>query len=199
VHDDPRGKIAHYSPRPEPLNRMETKTEDTVRRVSPVRTFAARDLSALSERAATAKRLRANLNVHASPAANVQRLFISTEPGTYIRPHRHAELHKWEFFLVVRGRLDLLVFGNTGDLQQRIVLSPETTPATEIAPGTFHSYVCMRPGSVALEVKEGAYIPTTEQDFAPWAPAEQSADVAAYLAWMQTAEPPARSPTHNVG
>jgi len=134
-----------------------------------------------------------SLNVHESLDANVQRLFIATQPGTYIRPHRHPEPHKWEFFAVLAGRIDLLVFGDGGALRQRFALSPETLPAVEIPAGTFHSYVCMKSGTVALEVKEGAYIPTTERDFAPWAPAERSDGAEAYLAWMQTAMP-ARSP-----
>jgi cupin fold WbuC family metalloprotein len=159
-----------------------------------VRTFSVEDLSALSASAAAAERLRANLNVHESTDASVQRLFIATEPGTYMRPHRHPEGHKWEFFVVLRGRLDLLVFGAAGELRQRVVLSPETTPATEIPPGTFHAYVCMQTGTVALEVKQGAYIPTSEADFAPWAPPERSAEAAAYVAWMRTAKPSERSP-----
>jgi len=151
-------------------------------------------LSALSEKATAAARRRTHLNVHASADANVQRLFIATEPDSYMRPHRHPEEHKWEFFVVLRGRLDLLVFEDTGELRQRIALSPDATPAVEIAPRTFHAYVCMQPGTVALEIKEGAYIPTPEHEFAPWAPPERSEGAPAYLAWMRSAAPPARSP-----
>ena len=154
-----------------------------------IKRFSARDLTALSERATVAERLRTHLNVHTSADAAVQRLFIATEPDTYMRPHRHPELHKWEFFLVLRGRLDLLVFSEGGQLRERIVLSAEATPAVEIPAGTFHAYVCMTPGTVALEVKEGAYIPTPERDFAPWSPPERSSEASAYLAWMRTAQP----------
>ncbi|HVY63593.1 MAG TPA: WbuC family cupin fold metalloprotein [Gammaproteobacteria bacterium] len=156
-----------------------------------VRTFGARDFSALTAMAAGAERLRANLNVHTSLDANVQRLFIATEPGTYMRPHRHAERHKWEFFVVLRGRLDLLVFSDAGDVRRRVVMSPETTPAVEVPPGVFHAYVCMRSGTVGLEVKEGAYLPTQEHDFAPWSPPERSAGAPAYLEWLRAAQPAA--------
>ncbi len=156
-----------------------------------INTFGASDFATLANAAKAAPRQRANLNVHTSTDANVQRLFIATEPDTYMRPHRHPESHKWEFFVVLRGRLDLLVFSASGELTQRIALSPTTTPAVEIPPGVFHAYVCMEPGTIGLEVKEGAYIPTSEHDFAPWSPPERSAGVAGYLAWMRTAEPPA--------
>jgi cupin fold WbuC family metalloprotein len=159
-----------------------------------VKTFSSTDFATLAAQAKAAPRRRANLNVHASTDANVQRLFIATEPDTYMRPHRHPEPHKWEFFAVLHGRLDLLIFTDTGELAQRVTLSPGTTPAVEIPPGTFHAYVCMQPGTIGLEVKEGAYLPTTERDFAPWSPPERSAGVADYLAWLRAAEPPAHSP-----
>jgi cupin fold WbuC family metalloprotein len=158
-----------------------------------IKTFSRVDFTTLAEQAKAAPRRRANLNVHASTEANVQRLFIATEPDTYMRPHRHTERHKWEFFAVLNGQLDLLVFSDAGELTQRVALSPTTTPAVEIPPGIFHAYVCMQPGTIGLEVKEGAYIPTPEHDFAPWSPAERSPGAASYLAWLRTAQPPARS------
>ena len=155
-----------------------------------IKTFSSVDFTTLAEQARAAPRQRAHLNVHTSTEANVQRLFIATEPDTYMRPHRHAESHKWEFFAVLRGRLDLLVFSDAGEVTQRVVLSPTMTPAVEIPPGVFHAYLCMQPGTIGLDVKEGAYIPTPAHDFAPWSPAERSAEVAGYLAWLRTAEPP---------
>jgi len=154
-----------------------------------IKTFSSVDFTTLTERAKAAPRRRANLNVHTSTEANVQRLFIATEPDTYMRPHRHAESHRWEFFAVLRGRLDLLVFSDAGEVMQRVALSPTMTAAVEIPPSVFHAYVCMQSGTIGLEVKEGAYIPTPEHDFAPWSPVERSAGVAGYLAWLRTAEP----------
>ena len=154
-----------------------------------IKTITNDDLHMLAAKAAHAPRLRAHLNVHESLDAPVQRLFIATEPGTYMRPHRHPEAHKWEFFTVLQGRLDLLIFDDAGRVAQRIVMSPGATPAVEIPPNTWHAYVCMQSGTIGLEVKEGAYIPTPEHDFAPWSPAENTAGVADYLAWMRQAQP----------
>jgi cupin fold WbuC family metalloprotein len=154
-----------------------------------IKTITADDLHALAAKAAQAPRLRANLNLHESLDAAVQRLFIATEPGTYMRPHRHTEAHKWEFFMVVQGRLDLLIFDDAGRVTQRILMAPHTTPAVEIAPDTWHAYVCMQSGTIGLEVKQGAYVPTPERDFAPWSPAENTTGVADYLDWMRQAQP----------
>lgn len=153
-----------------------------------IKTITAENLKTLATKAAQTARLRANHNVHEGLDSAVQRLFIATEPDTYMRPHRHAEQHKWEFFVVLEGRIDLLIFDDAGHLIQRTPMSPTTTRAVEIPPNTWHAYVCMQPGTVALEVKQGAYIPTPEHDFAPWSPAENAAGVAEYLAWMRKAQ-----------
>ena len=143
----------------------------------------------LTAKAATADRLRAHLNVHETLDASVQRLFIATEPGTYIRPHRHPQPHKWEFFLVLEGEIDLLIFDGAGSVQQRTAMSPSAARAVEVPPNVWHAYVCKQSGTLALEVKAGAYIPTPEEDFAPWSPAENTEGAAAYLAWMRDAQP----------
>lgn len=80
--------------------------------------------------------------------------------------------------------MDLLIFTDDGALLERVNLSPNTTQVVEIPATTWHSYVCLQPGTLALEVKEGPYIPTAEADFAPWSPAEGAVDSNAYLEWM---------------
>jgi cupin fold WbuC family metalloprotein len=139
-----------------------------------IKAYTSTQLGQLEHEAASATRRRANLNVHAGLDANVQRLFIATQPDTYMRPHRHPEAHKWEFFVVLEGQIDLLVFSDQGELLQRIAMSSEQTRAVEVPAGTWHAYVCMQANTLALEIKEGAYLPTREQDFAAWSPAENT-------------------------
>ncbi|MBL8896183.1 MAG: WbuC family cupin fold metalloprotein [Planctomycetes bacterium] len=161
---------------------------------STIRCVARGDLDALSAEAVAAERRRAHRLLHPSPEAAVQRFFLALEPGTYVRPHRHSEAHKWELFVVLRGRLDLLVFTADGELRERLVLAPDATTAVEIPPGIFHAYVCREPGTIGFEVKEGAYIATAAHDFAAWAPPERSPGAAAFERWMRDAEPSARAP-----
>jgi cupin fold WbuC family metalloprotein len=150
--------------------------------------FPAEQLNELKQNAAKAERLRSHLNVHDALDASVQRLFIATEPDTYMRPHRHPQSHKWEFFMVLEGKIDLMIFDDQGTLIQRTPMSPSAARAVEIQPGTWHAYACQQSGTLALEVKEGAYLPTPEEDFAPWAPAEGSEGATAYRDWMRTAQ-----------
>jgi cupin fold WbuC family metalloprotein len=153
-----------------------------------IKTYSSDRLDALKDTAASATRARAHLNVHEELDANVQRLFIATQPDTYMRPHRHREAHKWEFFIVLQGRIDLLVFDELGELQQRVALSAEQTRAVEVPPRTWHAYVCMAADTLAMEIKEGEYLPTEEQDFASWSPAENTAQAPAFLAQMRVAQ-----------
>ena len=104
-----------------------------------------------------------------------------------MRPHRHPEPHKWEFFIVLQGKIDLLVFDDQGALLQRTAMSGEQARAVEVPPGTWHAYVCMEPGTLALEIKEGEYLPTREQDFASWSPEESSERAAGFVEQMRVA------------
>jgi len=152
-----------------------------------VKKITAQSLDHLQAQAATASRLRAHMNIHESLDAAVQRLFIATEPQTYMRPHRHPQNHKWEFFIVLQGSIDLLLFDNSGALLERVQMAADAVRAVEVPHGTWHAYVCQQQGTLALEIKQGAYIATPEEDFAPWAPAEGSGAARDYLQWMRTA------------
>ena len=139
------------------------------------------DFAQLSDKARASERGRTNLNWHPTPEAAVQRLFLAFEPNTYIRPHRHPQPHKWELFVLLQGELEQLLFDDNGTVIQRQRLAADGVRAVEIPSNTWHSYICLQPGSIALEIKEGAYIPADSADFAPWSPAEGSAEVARFL------------------
>ena len=152
------------------------------------KTITAEALADLTRQAGRSERRRAHLNIHDSPDAPVQRFFIAMEPGTYIRPHRHPQPNKWEFFLLLEGEIDVLIFDDAGKVQRRTVLSPTHTRMVELPAGTWHTYVCRQPGTVVLEIKEGPFIPTPEEDFAPWAPAENTPAAADYLTKLRLAQ-----------
>ena len=148
--------------------------------------YSADTLKQLVKTAQNSERLRTNLNIHESADAAVQRLFLAFEPDTYIRPHRHPQAHKWELFIVLEGELDLLLFNDSGEIEDRVVLSSTATRVVEVPPNTWHSYVSKKSGTLALEIKEGAYLPSPEEDFLSMAPAENTKEVAAYLQWMKS-------------
>lgn len=152
-----------------------------------MRAFTRERFQSLRRQAAEASRRRAHLNVHEDLDDPVQRLFIGLEPDTYIRPHRHSGTNRWEFLMVVEGAMDALTFDDSGALVARAHMAAGDTRAVEIPPNTWHSYVCLEPGTVAFEVREGPYIPVAESDLAAWAPGDDPEAQQAYLQWMRTA------------
>jgi len=139
----------------------------------------------LSQSAAQSQRKRCNLNIHERLEDEVQRLFLAFEPDTYVRPHRHPQSHKWELFILLNGDIDLLIFSDDGKLQKRLNLSDSGLRAVEIPSNTWHSYISNRSGSLAIEIKQGAYIAQAPQDFAHWAPDEKDSQAPEYLSQMR--------------
>lgn len=151
------------------------------------------DLASLAAEAQAAPRRRKNLNLHASLDDPVQRLLNALEPGTYVRPHRHATPAKWELMTVVSGRAVLLALSDDGVVQERVDLDHDN-PIVEIPPATWHMLAALEPGTVLLEVKPGPYGPTTPADFADWAPAEGSGGAAGLEQWCRDARVGERAP-----
>lgn len=138
-------------------------------------------------RAQRTPRRRLNLNLHSDLADPIQRFLNAGDPASYIRPHRHV-VSRWELFTVLRGHIDVLLFAADGTLTSRLALRAETGSVNEIPGGTWHSFVFVSPGTVALEIKPGPYIAATDKEFADWAPREEDADAARCAAWLATAE-----------
>lgn len=139
-------------------------------------------LGQISAQAAGAARRRMNYNFHRSESDTVQRMLNALEPGTYIRPHRHADPGKNEVFLILRGKALVIEFDDDGTLADAIVLDASAGIfGAEIPPARFHTILSIESGTVVYELKEGPYLPLTVKYFAPWAPGEGSTESADYL------------------
>ncbi len=140
------------------------------------------DLDVLSRGALENPRRRLNLNLHDDFRDPCQRLFNAVEPGSYIRPHRHTDPSRPECFVALRGRFVLLIFDDDGAVTNTAHVAPDGPGlAVEVPPGFWHSIVALEPGSIFFEAKPGPYVPLTDKDFAPWAPAEGSAEALWYM------------------
>lgn len=142
-------------------------------------------LQQLSEQAADSPRLRANRNLHPELSNPVQRLAIAMEPGTYVRPHRHP--HTFELLTSLSGRFQVLHFDENGHVTQRVVLGEECK-VLETDAGTWHAVLSMDKGGVIFEIKHGGYQLVTEQDSAPWAPAENEPGAEELMKWYAQAQ-----------
>ena len=76
--------------------------------------FDAQYLDDLTGKAKVSPRLRQHRNVHQSYQDASQRLFNAIEPGSYIRPHRHASDPREELLIAVRGVMAMVTFDDQG-------------------------------------------------------------------------------------
>jgi cupin fold WbuC family metalloprotein len=145
-------------------------------------------LDELTTKAATSPRLRANHNIHASPADLVERFFVVAQRDSYFRPHRHVA--RSELALVIRGHFDVLTFDAGGVVTGRYRVGSDTPDiGFETPSATWHTLLAATDGAAFLEIKEGPYDPATTVEFAPWAPPEGHESVPAFQRWLREAQP----------
>lgn len=142
-------------------------------------------LDALVLQAQQSPRRRANLNLHDSLDAPVQRLAIAMEPDTVVFPHRHPQT--FELLYPLRGRFLVLHFDAAGTLTQRAVLGGGCA-VIENPAGQWHAVLSLDSGGVIFEVKQGPYVPVGAADTAPWSQTADAAEAQALLAWYGQAK-----------
>ncbi len=139
-------------------------------------------LQQLTESARTSPRLRKNHNLHTSDTSRCHRLLNAIEPASYVRPHRHLDPEKDEAFILISGRLGIILFSDTGAVTETVTLSRQGgILIAEIPNGVFHTAVSLEPGTVFFEAKSGPYLPLSPAETAPWAPAEEDGQAVPYL------------------
>jgi cupin fold WbuC family metalloprotein len=151
-----------------------------------VKIFDAQYLDGLTVQAKVSPRLRQHRNVHQSYQEASQRLFNAIEPGSYIRPHRHASDPREELLIAVRGLMALVTFDDQGAVINVLRFGTERhgdemAVGAEVSSSTWHTVIALEPGCVLLEVKAGPFDPNQPKDLAPWAPEEGSSSARAYL------------------
>lgn len=149
-------------------------------------TFGKDIFDSLSAEARATPRKRKNLNFHPSADFPAHRFLNAIEPDSYGRPHRHLEPNKDETFVVLRGRVGLLLFDEKGRVTARSALGDGCDAVgVNIPVGRFHGVVSLESGTILLEAKAGPYVAATDKDWAPWAPPEGAPDAMAYLELMR--------------
>lgn len=114
-------------------------------------------LDEISLQAKESPRLRMNYNFHEDLGDKCQRLLNALEPGTVMPIHHHKVD---EMFLILRGRINVTIHNDDGEVIQSVELSPSNgNYAVNIKAGEWHSLTCEEPNTIIMEVKEGPYIP----------------------------------------
>lgn len=139
----------------------------------------------LCSEAAVSPRKRVHHNLHPHLEDPIQRLCIALQPGSYIRPHSHED--KWEMFTILKGQAAVLLFDEKGTVTERSEMLPDSgSVVVEIPPKVFHTFVILASDTVMIELKPGPYKKPTEKDFAPWSPAEGTAETSDFEIWLKT-------------
>jgi cupin fold WbuC family metalloprotein len=151
-----------------------------------MKVFSADYLNELTAQAQCSPRKRQHRNIHESYADQCQRLFNAIEPGSYIRPHRHAADPRDELLIAVRGSMALVTFDEQGIVTEVIRFGADRNGdglavGAEVPANTWHTVKASEPGCVLLEVKAGPFDPNQSKDLAPWAPDEGTAGADNYL------------------
>lgn len=148
--------------------------------------FNSNYLDDLSRQAKESARLRQHRNIHQSFQDPCQRLFNAIEPGSYIRPHKHASDPREELLIAIRGLMALVTFDEQGTVTKVLRFGSEKhgremAIGAEVSANTWHTVIALEPGCVLLEMKAGPFDPLQPKDLAPWAPEEGSAIAREYL------------------
>lgn len=139
-------------------------------------------LDQISTEAGNSPRLRKNHNLHLSNSSRCHRLLNAVEPASYIRPHRHIDPEKDEGFVLMRGRLGIIIFADDGSVAETVLLSQVTgNLAADILHGVYHTAVSLETGTVFYEAKAGPYLPLAEDEKAAWAPEDSDSLAKEYL------------------
>ena len=143
-------------------------------------------LDEISALAKVSPRQRKNWNIHPHDEFPAHRLLNAMEPSSYVRPHRHLDPLKDETFMIVRGKLGLLIFDDDGEVKEKLLLDVEgENLGADIPAGQFHAVVSFEGGTVFFEAKAGPYTPLQDGERPSWAPEEGSAEAESYLAELK--------------
>lgn len=119
---------------------------------------------------------------HRSPEDPLHRMLNAVQPESYVHPHRHLDPPKAEAWVVLRGSLLFFTFHDDGRVDQRLVIrAAGPRLGVDLVAGVYHSFIALEPDTILYEVKNGPYQASTDKSFAPWAPAENTPEAAAYM------------------
>lgn len=120
-------------------------------------------LDEITSQAKKNERLRMNYNLHQSLDDKTQRLFNALEPGTIIPIHRHV--HTDETYILIRGKIEVVFYDENSNITEQFTLDIQSGNfGIQVPKGEWHAVKVLESGTVIFEVKEGPYMPLTEDD-----------------------------------
>jgi cupin fold WbuC family metalloprotein len=144
-------------------------------------------LQRLTDKASKSARKRANYNFHEHADDLLQRMLNMLQPHSYVQPHKHENPAKREVFIILKGKLLVVLFEDDGMIKESTILNRDKEIfGIEIPPGCYHTIVALEKNTCVYEVKDGPYDITNDKQFANWAPAENDPESSTYLELLLT-------------
>lgn len=141
--------------------------------VGPITCVEAQQIDWLISQAAQTERKRARICFHEDIESPVHEMLIAMGQESYVPPHRHDS--KSESYQLLRGRVDLLVFSEEGELEQVLEMNADDAGPVyaRIPSGIFHTFLFRSPWTVYFETSQGPFR-RSATTFAPWGSSEDS-------------------------
>ena len=102
---------------------------------------------------------------HKEPSELNHIMLICEKKGMNIPPHYHK--NKADFVLVMRGKLECLEFTETGEISNRISLSPGEGYKSEVS--QIHAIAILSDNCIYMESSEGPFVSNSDAHFPNWA------------------------------
>ena len=120
-------------------------------------------LEGLLGEAEKSPRLRANRDMRTSGSDLSQRMLNALQPGTRVPIHRHRTTPESVFIL--RGSVRETFYDDQGHVTATHLLQAGgECLGLQIPAGQWHTIESLEPGTVIVEMKDGAFVPTSADD-----------------------------------
>ena len=138
--------------------------------------ITSKDIEFMKEKASGNRRRKVRLCSHKDTEDSLHEMLIIHAKGAYVRPHKHR--NKSESFHIIEGKLDVVIFNETGDILEVIHMGDYRSRDIfyyRLSESRFHTVIPLSDFVIFHEVTNG---PFRSEDciFASWAPAEDETD-----------------------
>lgn len=152
---------------------IKKENEEVIYSCDPVIKMDAKDIYWLKNKSAQNERKRIRLCTHKSTEDSVHEMLIVHQRDTYVRPHKH--LGKPESFHIIEGRADVVLFDDTGNMNNIIKMGQYGSGLVfyyRISTPVYHTLLIHSDILVFHETTSGPFN-RSDTVFAAWSPVEE--------------------------
>ncbi len=139
----------------------------------PMKILKQEDLRELVDKSRSSERKRAVHVIHLPDKIGYRIVVNSIQPDSYMRPHVHKIEGQNENWIILQGKIALILFDGDGKITESYILSSKHNRMVDIPSGIYHTAVVLEEDSIMYEISDGPYDPDNYKEFVDWAPSEE--------------------------